>query len=112
MSICAEYAHPIEFVFGNVIPTTEGSMLLGKNMHYSLFIFMTSFKVTATTFGHSGYDFPIFPFELFPFKVSSPYHDFHHSNNVGNYGGFLTIWDDLMGSNHDFFAHIEDKKTK
>lgn len=73
---------------------------------------MSTYKVLGTTFGHSGYEFRVFPFELIPFKTNTSYHDFHHSNNVGNYSGFLTLWDDLINSNKDYYAFVDKNKDK
>ena len=35
--IAAEYAHPIEFVFGNLIPSLVGALILGPNIHLFTF---------------------------------------------------------------------------
>jgi len=32
-SFAAQYAHPIEYIFGNAFPTMLGPNILGKRMH-------------------------------------------------------------------------------
>lgn len=38
IGICAEYAHPIEFIFGNSIPFGVPFMLLDRRVHFFTFI--------------------------------------------------------------------------
>ena len=87
-------------------------MILGSNMHFFTFMTWNMFKVINTTHGHSGYDFPFIPSDLIPLRTTGEYHDFHHSNNVGNYGGLLTVWDTILGSNYTFFAFTEKLRNK
>jgi len=47
---------------------------------------------------HCGYDFPWSPFQYIPFGTDEVFHDFHHTNNIGNYASFFTIWDSMMGT--------------
>jgi sterol desaturase/sphingolipid hydroxylase (fatty acid hydroxylase superfamily) len=81
-------------------------MILGPRMHFYTFILWISFRITATVYGHSGYEFPWIPFGLMPLEATSTYHDFHHTNNIGNYSGKFIIWDTLLGSNHTFYKFL------
>ena len=38
-------------------------------------------------------------------------HDFHHSHNVGNFGGFTIFWDSIMGTDKDYLNWIAQKKA-
>ena len=45
---------------------------------------------------HSGYEFSWGIMKFLPGKVGTSYHDFHHSHNIGCFGGFLKLTDYLM----------------
>lgn len=34
------------------------------------------------------------------------YHEFHHSKNIGNYSGMLTLWDTVFGFNEEYYQHL------
>ena len=55
IGLCAEYAHPIEFIFGNMLPMAVPLMILGKKMHYFTFMAIGTEKIIGTTMDHSGY---------------------------------------------------------
>eukprot|EP00347_Sterkiella_histriomuscorum_P005199 403357512 len=81
VGICAEYCHPVEFIFGNSIPFTIPCLLLGAKMHAYTYMLWGAFRVANTVLGHSGYDFPFIFSELLPFNSTTSYHDYHHSAN-------------------------------
>ena len=61
-----------------------------------------------TTNGHSGYYFPWDATELYPFRTSAHYHEYHHSGNIdSNYGGGLYLLDYLFDSCRDYYAHLK-----
>lgn len=103
VSISAIYAHPLEYLIGNSVPTTLGFMILGKRCHFSTFMMWLVIRIFETIDGHSGYEFSWSPYRLLPFSGSSEYHNFHHSHNVGTFSSFFTYWDTLMGTNKEFF---------
>jgi sterol desaturase/sphingolipid hydroxylase (fatty acid hydroxylase superfamily) len=51
-------------------------------------------RMMETIDAHSGYRFPFSPFS---YKSVSERHDFHHSNNRGNFG-VTAFWDWLTGT--------------
>jgi len=108
--ISAEYAHPLEFLFGNLLPTSLGPVLLGKHTHLFTVLVWYIFRSGETVDGHCGYEFSWSPYRLVPFSGSAEYHDFHHTHNVGNYSSFFSLWDTVFGTNHDFYKYIELKK--
>jgi len=119
ISLAAEYAHPIEFILGNVMPVTIGTKLLGSQIHIMTYCMFGIIALGASMDGHCGYDFSWSPYGLPPFSGSSHYHNFHHSKNVGNYISFFTFWDTVCGTNKAYYRHVEkeelvakSKKTK
>jgi sterol desaturase/sphingolipid hydroxylase (fatty acid hydroxylase superfamily) len=124
VSIAAEYAHPVEFAICNHYPLFAGSFILRKKMHFTTFVLWGTFRVCETHEAHSGYDFPA-PISLMlgnvfkmipPFlgiTTDSPYHDYHHSKNVGNYSSFIVLWDSVLGSNQSYYEkRRQDEITK
>ena len=99
ISIAAIYAHPIEFVFGNIFPSVAGPLILGNNMHIAAVFTFYGIRTIETLEGHSGYEFSWSPLSLIPMGCDSGYHAYHHSHNLGNFSSFFTFWDDLLGSN-------------
>jgi len=113
IGLAAEYAHPIEQIISNQLPTIAGPLLLGS--HMAVLWLWLWLRVIETVDAHSGFDFPFTARKLLPGIVDgSERHDFHHSHNVGNYGAFLTLWDRLMGTDkayHEFIAKKAAGKT-
>ena len=98
VGISVEYAHPLEDIFVNTLGTVLGPLLLGA--HYRTFIFYTLLKLWQSIEAHSNYSFP-FPFSFWSFIEGmdcADAHDFHHSHNVGNYGGMFMFWDWICGT--------------
>lgn len=63
----AEYAHPIEFIFVNIMAAGFGPMILGSNLHALSFMIWISYRIGDTVDQHAGYDFPWSPFSVLPF---------------------------------------------
>ena len=99
VGIAGEYAHPLEFVFSNMLPTSVGPAILGYKCHLVTIIAWYIIRFAENLDGHSGYDFSWSPYRLIPFSGSAEYHDFHHAVNVGNYGSFFSLWDTIFGTN-------------
>ena len=89
VGIASEYCHPAEFAIGNLLPTSIGPLILGPRMHILTVFAWYALRVGETLDGHCGYDFSFSPYRLIPFSGSASYHDYHHSQNVGNYGSFF-----------------------
>ncbi|KAJ8098476.1 fatty acid hydroxylase superfamily-domain-containing protein [Lipomyces tetrasporus] len=86
MAFTAQYAHPIEQVFANVLPIFL-PLILTKGHILSFFVFLV-FQLFETATVHSGYDF-VWP----PAKM----HDIHHEKFIVNFGG-LGLLDWLHGT--------------
>jgi len=112
ISLCAEYAHPLEFVVSNLLPTNSGPKILGSRVHFATYCIWIIIRLMETADGHCGYEFSWSPYRLLPLSGSSIYHNFHHSHNVGNYGSFFTIWDTLCGTNRHYFKYLANREKK
>eukprot|EP01121_Diplochlamys_sp_Union-15-3_P014941 TRINITY_DN483_c0_g1_i1.p1 TRINITY_DN483_c0_g1~~TRINITY_DN483_c0_g1_i1.p1 ORF type:complete len:260 (-),score=17.56 TRINITY_DN483_c0_g1_i1:72-851(-) len=107
IGIAAEYAHPIETLISNSIPTLLGTVIIGP--HFVTLLLWLFFRLWETVDAHSGYDLPIAPLKWLPFTGGAERHDFHHSKNIGNFGAFFTFWDHVMGTDVTF---LEWKKKQ
>jgi sterol desaturase/sphingolipid hydroxylase (fatty acid hydroxylase superfamily) len=92
-----------------LIPGAIAPALLGKNLHYGVYLIWIIFRTGEGIDRHTGYEFPWSIYGLIPFSASASYHDFHHSHNVGNYSSFMTIWDSVFGDNAPY---LEFKRLK
>ena len=111
-SIAMMHAHPLEYVFGNVGPATLGVVILGKRMHLSSYMAWNFVRLCNSLDGHCGYDFTWVPFRLLPFKLDGQEHPYHHSENIGSYGSFLSVWDTYFGSNSMFWQLRRDSDSE
>lgn len=68
IAVIAEYAHPIEHIFSNLVPPFLGILILGTHVATAyLWLILVIFSTLHT---HSGYHLPLLP--------SPEFHDFHH----------------------------------
>ncbi|OMJ82874.1 hypothetical protein SteCoe_16342 [Stentor coeruleus] len=109
IGLASSYAHPVEFLFGNLLPVGLGPMILGPKCHIFAWFIWAIIRTFETVDGHSGYDFPWSPFRMIPFSAGAAYHGYHHSHNVGNFGSFLTFWDSLCGTNKSYLGFSAKK---
>lgn len=108
IGIASEFAHPVEDVLANTLPTILGCLLLGSHV-VTLWIWL-GLRILETVDTHSGYNFSLSPFSFFSFQGGAERHDFHHSVNTGCYGSMTIFWDHLMGTDLEFHKHQEKKK--
>ena len=101
-SIATICTHPLEYLFGNAVPSTLGALILGKRMHMSSYLAWGVWRGYEALFGHSGYAFTWNPYRILPFHSDGREHPFHHSENVGNYSSSSNVWDLIYGSNAAF----------
>ena len=106
VGLAAEYAHPVEFILGNMLPTGLGATLIGSHCHIVTWYMWMFIRILETTDGHCGYEFSWSPFRLLPLSGSANYHNFHHSSNVGNFGSFFTYWDTLCQTNKHYWRYL------
>ena len=110
--IASEYAHPVEYVLGNLLPSLAGAIALGGRAHLLAGLVYTTLRLVETCEAHSGYDFPFSLTKHLPFACSAQYHNRHHLTNVGNYGSFFQVWDSVCGTNDFYMRQLQaDCKT-
>jgi len=100
------YNHPVDQL-SNVIATGLAYKLLSEvyPVHIFTVIIWLNFRLIETMDGHCGYDWPWAIANWVPFSAGGRYHFFHHSNNVGNYGGIVHIFDTLLGTNQAYLRY-------
>eukprot|EP01084_Bolivina_argentea_P028518 53005_1 len=111
IGFAAEYAHPIEGLAANFYPTLVGCLHTGA--HPLIFFVYLFWRLWETYEGHSGYAFyGTWPHKYFglTFADTALFHDYHHSRNIGNYGGHIQDW--LFGTDTGYQQWlIEWKKS-
>jgi len=92
VSYAAEYAHPVEVVLSNIIPTLAGVVLMGA--HPAVFMVWAVVRLEQTYEAHSGYSFAGSWLHKLGLTNSdaAAYHDFHHTGNCGNFGAAYLDW--------------------
>ena len=110
IAIAVNYAHPLEFIFGNLLPAAVGTIILGKHMHITTVWAWYVFRTLESIEGHSGYDFTWSIFRMLPFGSDYGYHIYHHYHNLGNFSSFFTLWDTVLGSNKAYYEFLEEQK--
>merc|ERR1711916_22844 len=85
----AEYAHPVESLLGNQLPTIMVPLLAGMN--FQLLLMWIFCRLVRTHVTHSGYKIPL----LMP--GNAIHHDIHHTSNIGNLGG-TPLFDCVFGT--------------
>ena len=108
IGFAAEYATPLEGLLANTIPTLLGCFIFGSHFFTILVYFIL--RIWETVESHSGYDFPWSVWSLFDWQGGAAAHDFHHSHNIGNFGGVcFSFWDSLMGTNVAYLKHLQSQ---
>lgn len=111
VGISATYAHFLEFIFVDAVPSGIGCALIGNRTHVFTYYMWVIVRIVESTDGHSGYDFPWSPFRLLFLGASASHHDYHHSHTVGNFSSFFTIWDRICGTDKPYKNYCEKLKS-
>ena len=61
------HSHPIEFIFGQVVPQLVGSILWGKRIHYTSYLGFNILGIAKTLDDHCGYNFSWSMWRFIPF---------------------------------------------
>jgi sterol desaturase/sphingolipid hydroxylase (fatty acid hydroxylase superfamily) len=70
IALCCIYAHPIEFMMGNIPVVMLGPLLMGS--HLSVWVLWSVLAIADTCIAHSGWHLPL--------QHSPEAHDYHHSS--------------------------------
>jgi len=117
--IAAQYAHLIEAIVCNTIPTLAGTIIwiaMFGSIHMTSFMIYFAIRLLETTEVHSGFVFPITTKILYPTHCImsdyghgvSEHHYFHHSANTGNYG--IPITDYLFGTDKAYRKFVDSRR--
>ena len=112
VGISAQTAHPIEFIFFNLVPVLIGPLALQSRMHHLTAFTWYALRFIESAEGHSGYEFTWSPFRLLPFGSDFAYHAYHHKYNIGNYSTFFTHWDTVFKTNKAYYAYLSDLREE
>eukprot|EP00759_Apiculatamorpha_spiralis_P049434 PhF_6_TR44253/c0_g1_i2/m.68095 len=100
IGFAAEYADPVEQVLANQGPTALYCFAMG--VHPFVWFTWLSWRLYQTFEAHSGYCFrgSLLQKIGLTFSQSAIFHDYHHSENKGNYGSPMT---DYLGRSMDSY---------
>ena len=107
VGIAATFAHPVEAVLIGLGSTFAGPVLFPRT-HMLVWLVYFALRLHETVDAHSGYDFPWSPWRYMPLHGGCRRHDFHHSHNKGNYGGFW-VWDWLCGTDEAYLKFLAQR---
>jgi sterol desaturase/sphingolipid hydroxylase (fatty acid hydroxylase superfamily) len=112
IGLATEYAHLVEDLFCNTLATVAGPLLLRS--HAVVVVGYAGIKLWQSIDAHSGVllPAPLSMFNILPGMDCSCAHDFHHSHNVGNFGGFFMHWDWLCGTDAAYRRYLERKQAQ
>ena len=113
VGFASEYAHPVEQIIANALPTILPPIFLG--VHPNVWFVWITWRLFETYVAHSGLDLPIFDFGCGFGQGAgrahknlnwsySRYHDFHHTNNFGNFGSEFV--DHIFNTNDLWVQHV------
>ena len=91
--VCANVAHPVEYLVAFALPIAVGIILLGT--HFVVFSVFLSLMFLHNVQTHCGYNYP---WDITSLLTSNDVtlHDDHHDCNHGNYSGGVTDWWDRL----------------
>lgn len=104
VAVAGLHFHVVEFFFIQSVSfliNVRLALLYGP-VHISTLVSWFILRIWDANLAHSGYKFPWAPIQLLPFCTNDDFHDFHHSQNSGNYGSEFRWWDLLFGTTSDF----------
>ena len=109
----AQYAHPVESLVSSLHVIFAIILVRPHFLVYCAFMATTMMEIVDA---HCGYDVPwsiLYPWSDWYFWGSGArVHDYHHSHNLGTYGGGITgLWDRLLGTDADFVKYEEKRKS-
>lgn len=111
VGFAAQYAHPIEGITSS-LHVIFGMLLVRP--HFIVYCIFLATTMTEIIDSHCGYDVPwawLYPWsDRYFWGSGARVHDYHHSHNLGTYGGGLIgIWDKLLGTDSDYLK-FEEKR--
>jgi sterol desaturase/sphingolipid hydroxylase (fatty acid hydroxylase superfamily) len=112
VAISATYSHFLEYILGNILPSSVAPLILGTKMHFITYLVYITMVLHESHDGHSGYTFPWSPHRVIPFTFDAEFHIFHHWRYTGNYANYLSIWDRVFGTvNKSYVEYFKNKQN-
>jgi len=108
-SCLALYSHPLEIIFGNVLPSISGPILIQSHIMVSMLWF--AIRIIITLDVHSGYSFPWSLEHWLPIYAGPHHHGTHHEKFIGNYSSSLVYLDWLLGTRTQDYADRRPKEN-
>jgi sterol desaturase/sphingolipid hydroxylase (fatty acid hydroxylase superfamily) len=113
VGFAAQFAHPVEGIVSSM-HVVFGVMLIKP--HYLVFCAFLASTMVEIIDSHCGYDVPwawLYPWsDRYYWGSGARAHDYHHSHNIGTYGGgLLGVWDRWLGTDADF-RKFEERRLK
>jgi len=111
VGFAAQFAHPVEGLV-SALHVVFGILLVRPHfVVYCAFLASTMVEIVDS---HCGYDVPwswLYPWsDRYYWGSGARTHDYHHSHNLGTYGGgLLGVWDRWLGTDADF-RKFEEKR--
>lgn len=99
-SVAAEYAAPLELIFGNIFVVLAGPAIF--KFHAVVWCVFLALAIHSTTMSHSGYWY---------LSRNLWFHDHHHRVNIGNYSSLGWI-DAVLGTDKAWRRMKEKEKEK
>lgn len=98
------YAHPVESLISSFHFIIAIILIRPHYYMYLLFLFSVTVEFVDS---HCGYYVPwsfLYPWsDIYPWGAGVRIHDYHHSHNIGCYGGgVFGLWDRLLGTDKEF----------
>lgn len=104
VGFASQYAHPVEGLISAVHVVLAICLV---RPHFLVYCAFFSSTLTEIIDAHCGYDVPwvwLYPWsDRYFWGSGARAHDYHHSHNVGIYGGGLIgLWDRALGTDEEF----------
>lgn len=109
-AFAGEYFHPIDYLLSGTLPIVLATFVIRP--HILVIWTWLALRIWEACDGHSGLDLIFVPFRYFPFRPGAQVHDFHHSQNVGNYGSMTSMWDWLCGTDLSYKDYLARQSAK
>lgn len=107
----AAYAHPVDFLLGNVVPASAPILVMFP--HPLVIWTWLVLRLWYTTDVHCGYKFPWGLERFLGFVYAGPrHHDFHHQNFTGNFSSTLRYLDQIFGTETGGHSKIDNPKKE
>lgn len=111
VAFAAQYHHPVEALASACHVICAVALVKPHFLSYCLFLGLTLMEIVDS---HCGYDVPwavLYPWSgHYPWGSGARLHDYHHSHNLGTFGGGITgLWDWAFGTDADFRAYEKQR---